>query len=330
MRPGCAGLHFTISSQNGTCKNRPGMINLVMFKKALLLSGSLFLFSALSDPGLKLPGYDLSRPDEQVKLPSSLHEISGITTLDDELLSCIQDENGVLFILDEKGKTIRRELPFALNGDYEGIAQAGSSVFVLRSDGQLFEIPDHKAEESATVYHSTNVPAMNNEGLCYDARNGRLLIGCKGKTGSAPGLKDRRFIYAFDLKTKKLLSEPVFEFNAAEITRFAIGKGIIPASRANKKGKMVSNNVRVNTSEIAIHPITRQLYLLSASDHMLMVFDLEGHIRHIEKLDPVLFNKPEGITFFSNGDMIITNEGQHREPSLLRFNFKQDQKSSQK
>lgn len=40
-----------------------------------------------------------------------------------------------------------------------------------------------------------------------------------------------------------------------------------------------------------------------------------------ELLNPLVFNKPEGITFFENGDMMISNEGQHKKPTLLRFNY---------
>ena len=55
---------------------------------------------------------------------------------------------------------------------------------------------------------------------------------------------------------------------------------------------------------------------------MMFIFDREGRIMHIEKLNPVMFNKAEGIAFFENGDMLITNEGQSKLPTLLRFNYK--------
>jgi hypothetical protein len=39
------------------------------------------------------------------------------------------------------------------------------------------------------------------------------------------------------------------------------------------------------------------------------------------KLDEKLFNKPEGITFLENGDLIITNEGEFGVPTLLKFSW---------
>ena len=77
------------------------------------------------------------------------------------------------------------------------------------------------------------------------------------------------------------------------------------------------------TSAIAVHPITKKLYLLSASDHLFFIFNsTNGEIEHLELLNPDIFNKAEGITFMDNGDMIITNEGQNKNPTLLRFNYK--------
>jgi hypothetical protein len=34
-------------------------------------------------------------------------------------------------------------------------------------------------------------------------------------------------------------------------------------------------------------------------------------------------SEAEGISFFENGDMLISNEGEDRKPTLLRFNYHQ-------
>jgi hypothetical protein len=48
---------------------------------------------------------------------------------------------------------------------------------------------------------------------------------------------------------------------------------------------------------------------------------MNGTIEYSEKLNPELFNMPEGITFFKNGDMLISNEGKDKYPTILRFNY---------
>ena len=42
-------------------------------------------------------GYDLNKPSAIAVLPDTLHEVSGLTDIDDHTVACIQDENGVLF-----------------------------------------------------------------------------------------------------------------------------------------------------------------------------------------------------------------------------------------
>ena len=60
-------------------------------------------------------------------------------------------------------------------------------------------------------------------------------------------------------------------------------------------------------------PTQRQLVSLT---------EMNGNLEHIEKLNPVLFNKAEGLSFYPNGDVLISNEGQAHQPTLLKFNYK--------
>ena len=63
-----------------------------------------------------------------------------------------------------------------------------------------------------------------------------------------------------------------------------------------------------NPSALAIHPITNELYVLSASERMIVVY--EGDVvKQVLLLSPDEFYKPEGLDFLSNGDMVICNEG---------------------
>lgn len=94
--------------------------------------------------------------------------------------------------------------------------------------------------------------------------------------------------------------------------------------KKKKKGQSTEANIKFRTSAICIHPLTKRLYLLSATDHLIFIFNMDGNIMQIEKMDSDIFNKAEGITFFENGDMLITNEGQDNSPTLLRFNYKKN------
>lgn len=272
-------------------------------------------------PNEKLIGYNLSSPDRSFELPDILREVSGITSIDSTSFACVQDEDGVLFIYDLVNNEIKHYYSFHFEGDYEGIARVGKTIYILRSDGHLYEISDFESPGFQLASYETGIPADNNEGLCYDPTNDRLLIAIKGKSDKGADNKDKRLIYGFDLKTKTLSAEPVFEFDVETIKQFARNHKINLPTRSKKK-KKDEPIIRFRTSAIGIHPLTGKLFLLSASDHLFFIFNKNGQIEYMETLHPELFNKAEGITFFENGDMLITNEGQDDQPTLLRFNYR--------
>jgi len=293
----------------------------------MVLSIFIFIlnfFSCNNSPQSGLPAlnYDLSAPDQVLMLPDTLREISGITRLSRSEIACVQDENGIVFIYDVKRNAIAKQFSFNGDGDYEGIARAGKMLYVLRSDGMLFEVSNYASGKSAVQSYETGIPIDDNEGLCYDKANDRLLIGCKAKPGKSAELKNKRMIYAFDLKTKKLSENPVFEFDITKIRQFAEDNLIALPLKAKKEGKAPKPHIKFSISAIAIHPVTGKLFVISSTDPILFVFDMQGNVEHITLLDKKLFNKAEGMTFFKNGDMLISNEGQSNQATLLRFNYK--------
>lgn len=260
-----------------------------------------------------LPGYRITQPNSAIELPEILMEISGLTDLDDQTLACVQDEDGTVFIYDLKSEQIVHQLEFADGGDYEGITRAGNSLFVLRSDGKLFEIDDFRHDDFRVKSFATDMPVKDSEGLAYDATHHRLLIAGKSKP-KGDQYKGKKVVYSFDLGTRQLSAGPVLTFDEEKISRtFPAGK--------EKAGKKEDMDVSINPSAIAVHPFTDQFYVLSSKDHQLFVFSRDGNIEHIQQLDKKMFAQPEGITFLPNGDLFISNEGKKGAPTLLRFAY---------
>jgi hypothetical protein len=291
----------------------------VNFLKKYLFAILIILFAS----GAKyfpIDHYNLDSPDKIFVLPDTLREVSGCAFLDTASFACIQDENGILFIYDLSKNQIKKQYNFHIDGDYEGVTNVDETIYILRSDGTLFEISDYNSPKFKVKTHVTGISAPDNEGLCYDKTNNRLLIASKGKIGKGPELKNKRLIYAFDLSSNKLSAIPAFDFNLENIKQFALSKKIPLPTRSKKNG--VEPVLKFNTSAICIHPLTNELYLLSASEHLLFIFDMKGEIRDLVMLDPKIFNKPEGITFNKKGEMLITNEGQDKTPTALLFEFR--------
>ena len=291
-----------------------------MDKKKLI--GAFFLGVFLSSCNLHSPsGYNLSQPKFSYVLPKQLHEISGLTDIDSAKFACIQDENGIVFIYDALKNKLSEQYSFNIDGDYEGITYVDGLIYILRSDGTLFEITNYDSKEMSIVSYPTNIPAKDNEGLCYDPINHRLLIACKSKIHKEARVNNEKHgIYSFDLVEKKLNTTPAFSFDVNKIEAFAIEQNI-PAPTRSKKGRVFEPKFKFRPSAIAVQPYTKELFLLSASEHLLYIFNMDGTLRHIEILNPTIFNKAEGITFFENGDLLISNEGQDSRPTLLGFPY---------
>lgn len=284
------------------------------------MSSILTLSACKTGPGIKaeIIDYNFISPDASVIMPYILHEISGLVNVDSNMLACIQDENGILFFYDLTKREINNQLTFFSNGDYEGIARAKDTIYVLRSDGTLFEISDYKSGNIIVTSYPTEIPSKDNEGLCYDDKGNMLLIACKESTGKGDLSKNKRYIFGFDLVSKSLIKDPVFSYDLKQLKEFAVNNNINLPLKERKQGSPPEPDLKFSPSAIGIHPLTKKIYIISAEDYLLTVFDSIGNIDKMVKLNAGLFNQPEGITFLDNGDMLISNEGQGKGPATLR------------
>jgi uncharacterized protein YjiK len=267
-------------------------------------------------------GYDLNNPDKTFVMPAVLNEISGITIIDTSTVACIQDENGIVFMYNVRGKGIINRINFHKNGDYEGITNANGTIYVLRSDGTLFVIDDHESSEPAEEIRLMELPHNDYEGLCYDRKNNRLLIAPKEEINDRYKKGIKHGIYGFDLNREVLVNDPVIVFNKSSVSKFAVEDNIFSGQEAGRKDKGDKVKIDFHPSDICIHPLTGKLFVLSSIDRILFVFGTDGTIEHIFRLNPEIFTMSEGITFFENGDMLISNEGQKGMPTILRFNYR--------
>ncbi len=287
------------------------------WESIFLAALSVGLFSLSKSEQEPIP-YELQKPSGITELPPILHEVSGLTVIDEHTLACVQDEDGMLFLLDAKTKTIQQQIHFYVPGDYEGLAPVGKNMYVLRSDGMLFELKNYRNPKKMLVDSiQTGIPAADNEGFCYDIQHKQLLIGCKSKASSGPEGKFLREIYAFDLRKKQLKEIPAFTLDTRKLVAFAEENKLTLHQKDGKTGKEPLLKVRI--SALYLHPQTKQLYVLSAADHYLFVLNPDGKIHHIEALDKDLFNKSEGIAIQKNGTLFVSNEGQDKKPTILEF-----------
>ena len=267
-------------------------------------------------------GYDLFAPDRTIILPPVLLEVSGIVMLDTITVATIQDENGVIFIFDLKKNSIEHYCSFHMDGDYEDLTLANNMIYVLRSDGVLFQVENYRRDGHSKRVISSGIPPADYEGLCYDSINNRLLILPKNMSGSSSEYNGRHPVFGFDLKNEVFYPNPIIEFDLGVINKFAADSMDFSPAKEDSPGQPVDVGIKFRPSAMAINPTSGKIFVLSAAEHLMFIFDKNGNVEYIGRLDPEVFNAPEGITFSDNGDLLISNEGKVSPPNILRFNYR--------
>lgn len=264
--------------------------------------------------------YDLDHPGRTWSLPNSLKEISDISVLSDNEVICVEDERGVVYVYNLETSQVTDTVRFAAKGDYEGLALVNSAVFVLRSDGRLFELSSLKHHPSVQTY-DLHLPISESEGLCFDSAHNRLLVAPKAHNQGGFG-KDTRPIFSFMLSQRTISTSPVLEISLRDIRRFAKRHDLPLPHQLDKDKNRMHSALRFVPSAIAVHPISGDIFVLSSSDHLLVSCTPRGTITGYALLDAELFRQPEGLAFFPNGDMLISNEAAGKNATLLLFRCK--------
>jgi uncharacterized protein YjiK len=235
------------------------------------------------------------------EVPAILREISALVYLDNNHFACVQDELGTIFIYNTLAGKIEKEIPFTGAGDFEGLAIAGQTAYVLRSDGQIFEVKEYASGKPVVRTYETHLTAeQNTEGLCYDAKNNRLLVAIKGNEQQTDAYKG---IYSFSLSSYKMDATPVYKI---DLTNPAFA-----GFKVKKKGS------QIQPSAIAIHPKTGDMYIMEAANPKLIVLDQQGEFKSLKLLSNKDFFKPEGISFSPEGNIYISNEGKKDPGNIL-------------
>lgn len=232
------------------------------------------------------------------ELPPVLKEVSGIAYMDEQRFACIQDEEGTIFIFNRASKQIEKQIPFAGPGDYEGITLNGNTAYIVRADGQLYEVDMNAGESSAKQYSTPLTAEHNIEGLWYDKKNERLLLAAKDDNED----NDYKGVYAFDLKTKKLASDPAMKID--------LNNELIQSSKGKKKKALMP-------SAIGIHPLTNEIFITDGPKARLLILDDAGTSKKFLQLGKE-FAQPEGITFSPQGEIFISNEGTKEPGNIIQ------------
>jgi hypothetical protein len=262
----------------------------------------MLLISCQRTPKFESPeGYDFSSP-EKILMKEALLEISGITFHQErpDTLLAINDESGKLFYFtqdDLKPHTVK----FAGDGDYEDVAVYKDSIFVLRSDGSLFSLPDSLSQQKTISSIRKKVfPKAEYESIYIDDKSGILYVLCKQY--SKKKNKNLLLGYSLDLKDSTNTVNP-----------FAIDLNPI-IDKKNKKQFL--------PSAMAKNLLTGEWFIVSSANKFFLITDKNFKPKKIFALDPAYFIQPEGMAFDSQNNLYISNEGNDlRNGNILKFSY---------
>ena len=269
-----------------------------------------------------ISSFNFEEPILTIALPLILLEVSGLSYYPkmNQLLA-VNDERGWIFFLDATtGEVIERKT-FSGNGDFEGIEWLGDRISIVKSNGDIY-FYDERNKEAASSVKTELKPSNDIEGLAYDADNNQLLLACKGNPnlGKSDKYKKVKNVYSFDLVKNELDKDPFLSVED-EVLEDYVKDFAEKNDFSKKKKKKLKGRVNdFSPSGIAIHPKTKDFYMLSSQGKLLIIFDQKKKLKEVVFLDEKIHRQPEGICFAPNGDLFISNEGKGLGAKIMKFN----------
>ncbi len=248
--------------------------------------------------------YDLERPSKLI-LREDLNEISGISFYPkDSSVFAISDETGYLYKIHLNKRFITEQWKFGKKKDFEDVMHYGDSFYILESNGNIqtltFTPKGDTIYRRRTVFPGDNTKKNEFESLYYDEMYKGFVMICKDCEDDTHNFTTA---WLFDPFQNKFIPS-IFKIDRNPI--------------ANKLGL---EKLKFRPSGAAINPITKDVWIISSINQLIVVLDRKGVMKDVYTLNPVIFNQPEGITFTPWGDLLISNEAgdKYGTASLLIF-----------
>jgi hypothetical protein len=256
-----------------------------------------------------LPHYDLSGPGtRRFKLPSELAEISGLAFTPDGRLLAHGDERGVIWQIDPATGVPSNRFGFGshghlLHGDFEDIQVVGQRVFLVTSEGQIFEArePSDEVVVDAIPRSAGLAGACEVEGLGWDPATKSLLLLCK----HAWRKRWRRsvVVLAASIESWRFEAEP---------------RILIPESALER----ATGERRFSGTAIVRHPRTGSYLLLAGPQHAYAEVTAAGAVIGGGKLPSELHRQAEGIAVGPDLTLYISDEAAGKQATLTAYAYR--------
>jgi len=242
-----------------------------------------------------IKGYDCPKM-QSVVLEDPLKEISGIAyDSKTNTFLAINDEHGTIYKLDAATYRILEKFHFGEKGDYEEIQLLNDIIYVLRSDGTIFKMNyDGKEITNAETVEYTEKKAEFESFYIRSKTNELVLIPKNSKQETK---EKQTAAYILNLNTNKYSLSDACILNWEDLKKAST----------------------LHPSAVAIHPVTKEIYLLASIEKRLIVMDEFWKVLAEYTLDSKSFEQPEGITFDARANLYVSNEAGDHKPTIIKI-----------
>ncbi|MDF2436446.1 MAG: hypothetical protein K0Q95_822 [Bacteroidota bacterium] len=222
-------------------------------------------------------------------MPKELNEISGISFVNEHTLACVQDEKGFIYLYDLNASEITGKIRFSEKGDYEGIAIADKTAWVITGEGTLYEVKNFLSDATVNTYQIELEPGEESEAICYNKTKNTLLLAFKDSRKNI-----QPAIYSFDLALKVLDRSSSINIDLSETQR--------KKKRGHKKAEWQPSDLAINKEHDMIN-------VVDAININLIQLSFDGEIENFVSLNQKITDHPEGISISPDNEIYICNDG---------------------
>jgi hypothetical protein len=277
------------------------------FTAQITVLAALSAIAAAAPPvkdGATVSAYLRQAPAKQFYLPEGLTEISGLAVASNNTVYAHDDNYAIVYEVDlGSEKAIKA---FALGkptvkGDFEDIAERNGYVYLLTSDGRLFEAPvgENRKRVLYNAYDTGVGEHCETEGLANGPEEGEFLILCKKAHDVA--FKDRLIIYIWNLHDRKPVATPWLNVSLDGLVEKLDQANFHPSAFYWRRERGT-------------------LIIVSAKGHSAIEIDQQGRLVDRIKLDKEQHPQPEGLTLMPDGRLVLSDEGSRGHGKISVYN----------
>lgn len=238
-------------------------------------------------------------------LPEELAEISGLALTADGRLLAHDDERGRVSEIDYRRGVVVKQFVIgkqALHADFEGITVAGNRLYLLASNGTLYEfLEGARGERVAYTVHDTHLGnECEFEGLAYDARLNSLLLACK-RVGTKR-LQEMLVIYRWRLRTG----------DGGQLSTLTVPLALAIGANGWKS---------LHPSDITVDPVSGNYVLVAAQEQALLEITPDGAVVDSRPL-PDGLKHTEGVAITRDSLLILSDEAGGRPATISLYRWR--------